>query len=207
MFSTTSPSYLILAGIEFGTDFLRRKGEARRRRISGWKRELFGGFDLEPSDFLRLVWNVRGAGLSGREAEAMLNDREIYPEFSDEDRVVFFLGLETGRRDLKTLARAMRRILRGRTIRSEEERREEAAEPEHGEIAMPYSAARRADRELVPLGAAAGRVAAQNTGFYPPADAYLIAGERVTAEKAGKLSENLAHTFGLVQGKIWVVRE
>ena len=80
--------------------------------------------------------------------------------------------------------------------------------PEFGEeIALPWLTARRSATELVPLTACAGRICGANAGFYPPANAFLIAGERIAPEKARALASRPAHTFGVEEGKLPVVIE
>ena len=242
-FSTTSPSYLLLASLEYGVDFWRRRGRAELDRIARLRAELFAGFDTEPSDPLRLVWNVRGLGRTGFAVEALLNEEELFPEFSDPERVVFFFGLETPRRQLKRLAEAMRRIERaslGKSSAAESAmRRIEHASPGAAGAAMPskdgsaeagspgretaetcaperefvapvrgrYLAAARGSAEWVPLSACAGRVCARNVGFYPPATALVLCGERFSAAAAARLADRADHVFGTEDNKVLVSRE
>ena len=198
LFGTTSPSYLLLCGIEFGVDFLFREGRARMQKLSRAAERLFPDWDR--SDPLRLVWDTARSGRTGWETEALLNARGVWPEFSDAEHTVFFLGLETKISDLNKLARICRRLPAGGAVPA-------AAPPEFSEEpAMPWLEARRSPAEWVPLGQSAGRVSAQNAGFYPPANAFLIAGERVTPEKARALSARAGHTFGVRDGGLLVVK-
>lgn len=200
LFGTTSPSYLLLCGIEYGVDFLFREGRARMDKLSRAADRLFPEWKC-PGDPLRLVWNTASTGRTGWETEELLNARGVWAEFSDAERVVFFLGLETKPSDLRKLNRICRSLPKGGALPL-------VNPPECGEeIALPWLTARRSATELVPLSACAGRICGANAGFYPPANAFLIAGERIAPEKARALASRPAHTFGVEEGKLPVVIE
>ena len=62
----------------------------------------------------------------------------------------------------------------------------------------------KAKRELVPIDEARGRMCARNAGVTPPCVPVVVAGEIVTDEIAAILKK-AETTFGIEDGKIWVV--
>ena len=61
------------------------------------------------------------------------------------------------------------------------------------------------ERELVPLKWAKGRVCAVNAGLTPPCIPVICAGEIISDSAICALA-NAKNTFGLTDGKAWVVK-
>lgn len=85
----TSPSYLVMASLDYARDLFQRKGERYyrelKKKIERAKRAHPGVKVLPAEDFTRVVIERRGGGHA---LAAALEKRGIYAEASDSDRVV-----------------------------------------------------------------------------------------------------------------------
>ena len=82
--------------------------------------------------------------------------------------------------------------------------------PVYGVPRMRPRQAALAPIERIPLAQAAGRIAAQAAGLYPPGSAWLMPGDEIPQEAIEALEAARragAGTFGLADGEIAVVRQ
>lgn len=178
---TTSPSYPILASVEYAVKY------PRNEKIERASRKLKEELRAYPNaDWSKIVLPF---GQYADAAQAYLEGRGIYPEFNDGNYLMFYLSPCTKEGDLKKLARAVKKIPRG--------------EPDGGE---PAAGERGEKTEWTPLSCAAGRTCARECGIFPPCLPLVRAGERVSKQAVERLAR-AKNTFGLKDGKICVYTE
>ncbi len=181
IFRTTSPSYPIMASVEYAVKYPRNA--AVERMAQDVKRKLGAYPNADWSKILIAFGNFADA------AQDYLERKGVYPEFNDGNYLMFYLSPCTKRGELKKLVRLLEKLPRGVVA-------EEKAD----------FTARGLCREEVELSDSVGRTCAKECGLFPPCLPLLREGERVTKEKAERLSR-AKNTFGLIDGKILVFRE
>lgn len=180
-FRTTSPSYPVLASVEYAVKYPRN--EELERLAEAYKRELRA---YKNDDWSKILIPF---GRFADAAQDFLQAHGVYPEFNDGNYLMFYLSPCTRKRDLKRLAGLLRRLPRA-----------EAEETER----VPARAGGRTER-LFPA-EAVGRSCAEECGLFPPCLPLISVGEIVTEEAARRLS-GAKGTFGLRDGKILVFTE
>ena len=180
-FRTTSPSYPILASIEYAVKYPRN--ERIERAAEGVKRALGA---LENSDWSKIVIPF---GKKSGDARRVLESRGVYPEFDDGNYLMFYLSPATRRRELKKLVQLVKRLPRG-------------------EVASDARMRGRTGKTTVALlpQEAVGRVCAQTCGLFPPCMPVLFPGDVVSGDAARRLSGAVS-AFGLSDGKIIVFED
>lgn len=208
LFRTTSPSYPILASVEYGVKYLAENGkmllDLLKREFSLMKMRLKkrGIRIYGESKTLQFSVDFGAMGISPYFAEEELEKRRIYPEMNDGRYLLFYLSPLTRPSHLLRLERAIRRVVRMRQLRGSYE-----ASPEFsaGVKKFSYLTALTFEKERVPLDEAEGRIAARNAGVTPPCIPVVLAGEMITAP-AAELLKSAKHCFGVEDGGIEVIR-
>lgn len=105
LFRTTSPSYPIMASVEYAVKYPRnekieREAEALKARLAAYPN----------ADWTKLVLRF---GNRADEAQRALEARGVYPEFNDGNYLMFYLSPCTKRRELNALERALKGLSRG----------------------------------------------------------------------------------------------
>lgn len=181
MFRTTSPSYPIMASCEYAVKYPRNEQIERAAEL--FKKQ----FNAVPNaDWSKIVIPF---GEYADAAQTYLEAHGVYPEFNDGNYIMCYLSPCTKRKELKKLARLIKKLPRGGVREAEEIRKG------HGKPV-----------ERVLLREAVGRACAEECGLFPPCVPLIKEGELVTKEKCGRL-EKAKHTFGLIEGKILVYTE
>ena len=180
-FRTTSPSYPILASIEYAVNYPRN--ERIERAAEGVKRALGA---LENPDWSKIVIPF---GKKSGDARRFLESRGVYPEFDDGNYLMFYLSPATRRRELNKLVHLVKRLPRG-------------------EVASDARMRGRTGKTTVALlpQEAVGRVCAQTCGLFPPCMPVLLPGDVVSGDAARRLSGAVS-AFGLSDGKIIVFED
>ena len=209
IFRTTSPSYPIMASVEYGVQYMAQRGAsliAARRKDLARARQILQKFGLFAYDgqTLSLAVDFGRAGIAPRAVQRRLEACGIYAEAEDGRYLLFYGSPLLPQGAFARLARRIGRIVRDPALQGTAELR--AEEPVYGQPAYGYAVALGAKRALVPLAESAGRIAACNAGITPPCCPSVVAGERITAEVAAALAQ-AEHVFGLQDGKIAVVLE
>ncbi|MFN8160219.1 MAG: aminotransferase class V-fold PLP-dependent enzyme [Solirubrobacterales bacterium] len=152
-------------------------------------------------DPLRLSVDVRGTGSSGyRLAELARGDDDINFELYAENVAVaaFGMGAPPAPQSERLIA-ALRRVVERLDAEPPAERPAFAPPPPWGELVMTPREAFLGRQEVVPIGEAAGRVAAEPLAAYPPGIPNVLPGERLTSEAIDYVIESVAHG-GYVRG-------
>ena len=198
IFRTTSPSYPIMASIEYAVKFprARRLEEAVAKYVlKNSNRFYFGG------DWTKLCFWVGDLAFSVKEN---LEKKGIYPEFCDGNVLLFYLSPAVKMRQFKRLQSALNkwiaRLNALEIVTPEKTVRQDPAPL----VFEKYD--KNGGTEWVELNAVVGRVCAKACGLFPPCLPLLSIGEKISESKV-KLLKRADGTFGLKDGKICVFAE
>ena len=208
VFRTTSPSYPIMAAVEYGVKFLAERGaeliDSVRRELALAKARLakrgiscYGG-----SKTLVFAVDFGALGISPSVAYEELERRGVFAELCDGRYVLFYLSPLTAPAQIARMERAVRAVARTRSLRGSYEAPHELPLP--GARKFSFLAARGMPYEELPPMQAVGRVCARNAGVSPPCYPVAVAGEQLTEEGAAALAA-AKHTFGMREGKVAVL--
>ncbi len=190
IFRTTSPSYPIMASVEYAVKYPQNLPLERavRAYASGQPR-------LRVSkDYTKLCVRF---GENAFQANAALEKRGIYPEFCDGEWIEFYLSPATKKRHFYKLVRILAGLLLDYPYLPKKEVERNPA---------PLVCVANAPTEWVELERAAGRICARACGLFPPCTPLLAVGEEITEEKIALLRQ-AANTYGLLNKKILAVKE
>lgn len=184
---TTSPSYVVLASMDYALDDLREKGgilyDGLYARVEKLKKDIPDLTFLNNDDFTRL------AVLTGRKNAEALYNKDIIPEAVFGDWCVFILSPRNADK-LDALESGLRMLrFDGRII-------------DTPDYPAPVEGVSGTDCGFVSLDKAVGRTSHREVGVYPPGIPLVAAGEIITAEAAKILAGE--NTFGFVNNKICV---
>ena len=181
LFSSTSPSYLIMKSMDMCNSYLETDFEKELSDTVGKAEEIKKfirkkGFCVLESEPLKIVINAAKSGYSGTELAEMMRKEKMEAEFSDEDYLVLMVSPKNSKRDFKRLKKFFEKI----TVREEKIRSFKA---------LPYPLREMSIREAVFAKSewtktedAEGRICASVTVSCPPAVPVVISGERITKE-------------------------
>lgn len=205
IFRTTSPSYPIMASVEFGVKYLANHPDRLKETIAAveeFKTSVAADFTIRRTDdWTKLAIDFKPLGISPDEVANKLEKKGIYPEFSDGRYLLFYLSPMTKADDLKYLQKQLIKILDGKKLKGTY--RDRPALPA-GERTYSFQYALKKEGEYIPLEKAVGRMCAESAGITPPCIPVVVTGEMITLQ-AIALLQKAPHTFGLVDGKIKVV--
>lgn len=196
---TSSPSFLLMLGIDDARAFMQAQGAKRLRRVIGWAEEIRAllpslGYedahqawrrDIGPAqlafDPTRLVIDAPQGGETLAEA---LRAQGTDVEMNDLRRVVLILTAMDEEADFLALRRALESLP---PLKAELPLLPDV--PALPPRRMEVRTAAMAGTETVPLERAAGRIAAAAAGLYPPGIPLVCPGEEITREIARCLAE------------------
>lgn len=205
IFHTTSPSYPILASLDFSREYMQKYG---RQRLSELKltiekyKKLFAksGFDcIDNDDFTRLIINISQS--SGFLAAKYLESKGIFCELANENYIIALLSVADEEKALKRLYKALKN-LKNEKITGHGK----CIEFSPAKKGMPYLEAAKAKKERVPIICAVGRISAGEVGLFPPSYPVLCCGDMVSQEICDFLLSNIGRTFGLDNDSMLVVK-
>lgn len=181
MFGSTSPSYLILESLDVNNRYLdegyRGELEACIARIKECKETLAEmGWNILPTDELKLTILPRTMGYTGTELAGILEENKVMCEYADPDHTVLMLTPQNTKKDFARIEKTLSQV----------PWREPLEEPNlHLPRPEEYCTLRYAmfaGRECVPVEEAAGRVLAAATMSCPPAVPAVVCGEIISPE-------------------------
>lgn len=206
IFRTTSPSYPIMASVEYGVKYLAGNPEEylkAKAAVNEFKSEL-QGFEIYPSDdWAKIALDFKNSGISPDEAVKILENKGIYCEFSDGRYLLLYLSPATDAVDLKTLKRQLTALLSNKKIKGTYLGKPDIPSAER---TYSYLYAFKKEAEYVPINDSMGRMAAQNAGIAPPCIPVICAGEIISAHQVRTMNAAKA-AFGVVDGKIKVLKK
>lgn len=181
LFRTSSPSYPVMASVEYAVKYPRN--EKIERLAQAFKREQ-GAYPNADWSKILIAFGERAS-----DAQRYLEAHGVYAEFNDGNYLMFYLSPCTKAGELKKLAKLLKRIPRGKI---------ESVEHDRG--------GRGNAAAWVPLSRAEGRVCARECGIFPPCVPLIGEGEKISARHIERLSR-AKNTFGLKDGMILVFTE
>lgn len=198
MVQTTSPSYILLASLDYARAYMAEKGEESFRKlydtISAFREKIAATGDLrvvETDDFTRIVVDVSGRGITGFHAENFLYNNGITAECADERNVVLIATAFDTKGDFDALLYALRSLPKGVMQFTHD-----GYELTEGTQYTPREIMRLRKTKL-PIEEAEGRVAAESIFAYPPGVPLIIEGQRITKNHITLLTELAARGYNL----------
>ena len=200
IFSTSSPSYLIMASVESGVKgYADIKSQnknnfliAKQLLVNG---ALEAGFTiLNTDDPLKITLLCNGFG---NELGELLEKQDIYAELVADNAILFMLSPKFSNEEALRVVNALKNAnLKGET--------------KYIKMPLPirkmgYVEARNCKSESLLLKDALGRICAQNAGLFPPCYPVITAGEVYDSSVIKRLSAK--NTFGIEDGFVKVVKE
>lgn len=222
MIETTSPSYLLMASLDWSVYMASRQNwsgqvyrmEKLRERIAKipgmalLPRHI--GIGVYDRDRTRLIVDVTGRGLTGFAAAALLEEVGVYVEMADARRLVLITSPEDDPNWYEQLLLALDGLPE-RTMTDAlqaDARRRKVMLSEQPETRLCPRDAVFGKLVPIPLSEATGRVAGEAIGVYPPGVALVMPGEVITKNTILYLQEEErtgATLFGVRNGRIFVV--
>ena len=204
MVRTTSPSYPIMASVEYGVKYYANnpgRYAAAKAAVKNF-REGMEGFTFYPStDWTKLAIDFEPLGISPDLVEKKLQRKGIYAEMNDGRYLLFYLSPAVTANQLNQLKRALIFITSRRKLKNTYTPRPPIVISER---TYSYLYALRSRAEWVPLERSVGRMCAQNVGITPPCFPVIVAGE-IISPRAVEALLKAPKTFGLTDGNIKVV--
>lgn len=220
MIETSSPSYLLMASLDWSVYMGRRQDwSAQVRRIDALRKQIrrINGLGLLPDrigagvyerDRTRLVIDVTARGLTGYRAQSSLEIAGIYIEMADAERLVLITTPEDPSAWYEKLLEALEQLPYGSARGAERLAFDAAVYGIPPERRISVRAAAFADMEQVRLADAIDRTAGEAIGVYPPGIALTMPGERITkaaVEYLLRQAQGGAALFGVYDGCVAVV--
>ena len=191
LFGTSSPSYAIMASIDWARTYLEGEGGAEYRRcaaaVAALREEINArgvfhalteaeGLTLDPT---RLTVYTACAGLNGKRAGELLEQQyNVWPEMDNRDCIVCILTCSDSDADIARLVAALKDLEQhagGAPLPP-------CPPPPAPEVCCSIRSAVFAQRQRLPLRQAAGRISAVPVAPYPPGVPVVAPGEKITAE-------------------------
>ena len=190
IFRTTSPSYPIMASVEYAVKY--PQNERLEKEVKEYQQACARIYTSR--DWTKLCALF---GKNAYSAEKELQKKGIYPEFCDGNVVMLYLSPATKKGEFNQLKKELETLFIKYPYISNE--RLES-------IPTPFVSLEMRETEWVEIEKAEGRICAGDCGLFPPCTPLIHAGEQIGREKISLL-KNAANVYGLVGDKILVVKE
>lgn len=203
-FLTTSPSYPLLASIEYGVKFYYEN----KKLLDAWRDKIIDFVsDLKDinvpaeifSDPYKVYLPLTDIGVSLDGAEEIFNKDEIYFEMKDKRGFLMMLTPFNTDKDLKRLYSAIKKL---NPTQVKATKINKTTNPQR---VMPYLRAVSSEKTWVDIKNADGKIASANVGNFPPCKPIIVAGEKFSKEVIESI--DLSSCFGVNHGKVLVVKE
>ncbi len=189
IFRTTSPSYPVMASVEYAAKYPRN--EWLEQAVSAWKQE-------EKRIYPNADWTKLCIlfGKHARAAEKDLQKRGIYAEFCDGNVVTCYLSPAMTKRAFLRAKKALQALIK-RYPYEEDTNAQDVPAP----LVLPKTT----KTEWVDMESAVDRICAENCGLFPPCTPLILRGERIEREKIALL-QDADNVFGIKEDKILVFK-
>ena len=188
IFRTTSPSYPIMASVEYAVKYPRNTDLEERVKAFQKQERVYRN-----ADFTKLVVRF---GEQAFAVEKQLEAEGIYAEFCDGEYLMFYLSPATSEEEFALLTERLSQLFEEYPCNGEK-----TTQPIPAPLILTGKAT-----EWVALEQAEGRVCAGLCGLFPPCVPLFQIGEKITTEKIEKL-QKANNVFGLKNGKILTFQE
>ena len=203
IFRTTSPSYPVIASVEYGVKAIANapsvvsRARAAAEIIRGEKSLIL----YNSADWTKIVVDCEPLNISADLAAEELEKRGTYCEFSDGRYILFYISPAVTAGDIKNLKKSLKAVLGNKKLVGTYRPRCVII-PSARTYSFQYALKKQS--EWVPLDAAIGRMCAQSAGVTPPCIPVCVTGEMITDAAVRSLKSG--KTFGLSDGRIKVVK-
>lgn len=179
-FSSTSPSYLIMASLDAANDVLNRTFRSSLseciRYVDSLKNKLVQrGYTILSGEPMKITISTKDYGYTGNEIAYFLMDRDIYPEFYDSDYIVFMPSPYNTNADFERLEECLCEIQRKSVVFNL------FPKLEHVKKVMNIREALFAPSMKVDVSKSLGQICSSVTVSCPPAILPVIPGEVISA--------------------------
>ena len=190
IFRTTSPSYPIMASVEYAVKFPKNQAlESLVREFASQNPDRI----LLHEDYTKLCVTF---GANAFDAEKYLEKKGVFAEFCDGNVIMFYLSPATKKSAFVRLTKLLKKAFEIFPY----EPIELVPAPSLSEISLCEK-----ETELIDVALSEGRICANPCGLFPPCVPLILAGERIEKEKI-QLLKNADNTFGLQENKISVFK-
>jgi len=190
VFRTTSPSYPIMASVEYAVKYPQNQALEREvREYAHATKRAYLADDWTKLSFL--------FGETAFEAEKELEAKGIYAEFCDGNVLMFYLSPALTLSAFRKLKKEMGKLLEKYPYTP----KKAIAQGERKNVSRENT-----QKKWEELDGSVGKVCALACGLFPPCVPLICEGERIQQEKIDLLKRS-ANVYGLVDGKILVVKE
>lgn len=180
LFGSTSPSYLILQSLDRCNPYMETLPEELARflpQLEALKARLSAqGFCVAGDEPMKLTLLPAGYGYTGEEIGEILETKDIFCEFQDQDHIVFMLTPENTPEQLCILEQALHSIPRRSALPARKIR------PVRPQSVLSARQAMLSLKESVPVTESEGRILAAVSVSCPPAVPLIMCGEQISAE-------------------------
>lgn len=197
---TTSPSYPILAGLDYARAFMAKQGKSKLESLIKSISELdidgITGLRLRHSDDkTKVCIDFSKRGISGFEAEEKLFERGIVVETADEHSILLITTVFDTEQDFSLLKEALISLPFGKDVFPEI-----TYKLETNIRLTPFECAA-LPSECVLLEKAVGRITAGNAFVYPPGVPILMEGCEISAEAVEAVSKLIVQGYNVLNGE------
>lgn len=215
IYQTSSPSYLLMTGIEEGLYLLENEGEARLNKLLDMRKQLEE--EISSCKYLRIcpytepskvVISVKNTNFTGKQLYDVL--RETYHlqlEMACETYALAMLSMMDTEEGIRRLADALKEI---------DSRLTQEKTPDFTSVSECWSPVRKLPLyeaymqkgSEIPLTDAVGKIAGEFVNLYPPGIPLLVPGERIEKSFVRAIQERIRHGYtvqGINEGKIGVL--
>ena len=217
MMQSTSPSYLLMASLDWARAYMEEHGREEIDRLLEnlfWTRKELQAMGIDTmedycrteifqTDASRLVLDVSQLGRTGFEAEEILRQAGVQVEMSDSRRMVLICTIADRKDEFRRLVEACRILHREGEIDKEQKKDVNFPGKCPGRYAPKEAFERK--KELIPLKEAKGRICGDLVGAYPPGIPRFCPGELIDCQGIEELLENQAkgaRLFGLAEARL-----
>ncbi len=181
LFSSTSPSYLILQSLDLCNAYLddgyREKLSCCIDEVDSVKRFMAEkGFAVMTGEPLKIVIDAKKSGCSTKKLAELMRDNQIEPEFFDDDYMVLMVTPHNKKEDFERLKKVFSSEVQGSDERTCE------YFIGHPEKKMTIRQAVLSEWEMIDACKAEGRICAELTVSCPPAVPIAVSGEVITRD-------------------------
>lgn len=197
IYQSSSPSYILLSGIDRCVSLLEEQGEAlfaayydklnnfysTVKDLRGFKLlspDLTGRYGIYALDPSKLVVSTRNTKYTGHELQTILREKyHIVMEMATPDYVLGMTGICDTQEGFKRLSEALLQLDQESGAAGIRDRSRMAYRPEPSRIMLPGEVLESCLTEQVKLKDSCGRVAAAFVSMYPPGTPIIVPGERI----------------------------
>jgi arginine/lysine/ornithine decarboxylase len=202
---STSPSYLLMASLDWARAYMEEKGKESLDKLFehlSWARkelqtlgigtlENYKRPELYRIDPTRLVLDVSNLGLTGFEGEEILRQAGVQVEMADYRRLVLVCTITDKIEDFQKLVKACRFLPQEKREYTKNIKKMTISREIPVQMLSPKEAFER-EKEFIPLKEARGRICGELAGAYPPGIPRFCPGELIDSQGIEELLYNQA---------------